>query len=409
MSQKDKGGRALLASCAAIFWPGAFIFSFPGLLGPYWQQTFQVGKGAVGQTLFLVLLAVGLFMFLVGRWQEKIGPPWLTAIGAILCSGSTMLLGYASSMVHIYVWSFVIGVSSAFIYIPAITVSQQWYPHKKGLVSGLVSLVFALSAALISPIFVQLLDYLTHNEIAFVLGLIALVCTLAAVPFVRFPDAKAALTPDLPQKTVFSDRDLTVPQSLRTAAFWFLWLAWALTGAAGVAMVTLSTAFGLARGLDMRQAVLILTAFNLTNGLSRLASGYLSDIIGRNVTMSLAFLAAGCAYFLMPYLEGLLIWCVLAAVVGYAFGTLFAVSAPLASDYFGLTHFGAIYGLVFTGYGFIAGPLGPWLSGLILDATGGNFKLVFSYLGFLCVVSAICTWLIRSAGGNSAASSGRQR
>ncbi len=48
-----------------------------------------------------------------------------------------------------------------------------------------------------------------------------------------------------------------------------------------------------------------------------------------------------------------------AAVVGFAFGTLFAVSAPLTTDCFGITHFGAISGLVFTVYGFVAGPLGP--------------------------------------------------
>ena len=408
LDQRVKRRRALIASCAAIFWPGGFIFSFPGVLGPHWQQVFLVGKGAVGQTLFFVLAAVGLFMFLAGRWQEKIGPAWLTAIGAILCGGCTMFLGYASSINHIYVWSFLIGVSSACIYIPALTVAQQWYPHKRGLVSGLVNLVFAFSAALISPIFVQLLNYLTHNEIAFVLGLIALVCGLAAVPFIRFPETKASITPHRPQTTVFSDRSLTVPQTLRTAAFWLLWMTWALSGAAGVAMIPLSTSFGLARGLGINQAVLILTAFNLANGLSRLASGYLSDIIGRNVTMSLAFLAGGCAYFLMPLVNGLAGWCISAAVVGYAFGTLFAVSAPLASDCFGLAHFGAVLGLVFTGYGFVAGPLGPWLSGLVLDATDGNFGWVFGYLGSFYVVSAIVIWFARPPGRISPSADGRQ-
>ena len=398
MKPYSKGGIALLASCLTIFWPGAFIFSFPGLLGPHWQQAFQVGKGAVGQTLFFVLVAVGLFMFFVGRWQEKIGPTWLTAIGALLCGVCTMLLGKATSIVHVYAWSFVIGASSAFVYIPTITVAQQWYPHKKGLVSGVVSLVFGLSAALISPVFARLLNYMTHEEIVFAMGLVSLVLTLAAVPFVRFPVKPAPASPEKSQKGLFSERDLTVSQTLKTKAFWFLWLAWTLTGAAGIAMVTLSTSFGLARGLDIREAVLILTAFNLTNGLSRLASGFLSDFIGRGVTISLACLAAGCAYFLMPYLEGIVTWCVLAAAVGYAFGTLFAVSAPLASDHFGLTHFGAIFGLVFTGYGFIAGPLGPWLSGLLLDVSGGNFKLVFSYLGFCCIISAVCIGLIRSPG-----------
>ena len=376
LDQRVKGRRVLIAGCAASFWPGGFIFSLPGLLGPHWQQTFLVGKGAVGQTLFFVLAAVGVFMFLAGRWQEKIGPACLMAIGAILCGGCTMALRYASNINHIYAWSFLIGVSSACIYIPALTAAQQWYPHKRGSVSGLVNFVFAFSAALISPVFVQLLNYLAHHEIVFAMGLTALVCGLATVPFIRFQETKASETTDTPETTLSSERDLTVPQALRTAAFWFLWMTWALAGAAGISMIPLSTSFGLARGLNINQAVLILTAFNLTNGLSRLASGYLSDIIGRNVTLSLAFLAAGCAYFLMPFWNGLAGWCILAAVVGYGFGTLFAVSAPLASDCFGLAHFGAILGLVFTGYGFVAGPLGRWLSGLVLDSTDGNCALV---------------------------------
>ncbi|MGD9079857.1 MAG: MFS transporter [Desulfobacterales bacterium] len=408
LDQKVKRRRVLIASCAAVFWPGGFIFSLPGLLGPHWQQTFLVGKGAVGQTLFFVLAAVGLFMFLAGRWQEKIGPAGMIAIGAILCGGCTMLLRYASSINHIYVWSFLIGVSSACVYIPALTAAQQCYPHKRGLVSGLVNFVFAFSAAIVSPIFVQLLNYLTHNEIVLVLGLTALVCGLAAVPFIRFPEVNASTTSHRPQTTVSSDRGLTARQALRTAAFWFLWMTWALAGAAGIAMIPLSTSFGLARGLGISQAVMILTTFNFANGLSRAASGYLSDIIGRNLTMSLAFLAGGCAYFLMPLLNGLAGWCILAAVVGYGFGTLFAVSAPLASDCFGMAHFGAILGLVFTGYGFVAGPLGPWLSGLVLDATDGNFGMVFGYLGSFYIVSGIVIWFTRPPGKIRLSADGKQ-
>jgi OFA family oxalate/formate antiporter-like MFS transporter len=81
---------------------------------------------------------------------------------------------------------------------------------------------------------------------------------------------------------------------------------------------------------------------------------------------------------------------VLAAVIGLAFGTLFAVSAPLATDCVGLTHFGAIFGLIVTAYGFVGGPLGPSLNGYLLDLTGGDFFLVFSYLGVFCIISGVC-------------------
>jgi len=53
-----------------------------------------------------------------------------------------------------------------------------------------------------------------------------------------------------------------------------------------------------------------------------------------------------------------------------------------------MVHFGAIFGLIFTAYGFLSGPLGPWLSGYILDLTRGNYTLVFSYLGMMYLASA---------------------
>lgn len=379
----------LIAACVAIFWPGAFIFSFPGIMGEHWQTAFTVGRGAIGQILFFVLAAVGIFMFLSGRWQEKIGPAWLTAIGGILCGTSTIIVGYASSIIHVYIWAFLVGASSSFIYIPAMTVVQQWYPGRRGLVSGLVSMVFGLSAAIMSPVFNLMHNCMDYKTMTLILGIVALISGLTAARFIQSPEIQAP-PKDKPLTDVrAAGPSLTVFESLKTRSFWFFWLTWALGGAAGIAMVSLSKPFGTSTGLTIQEAVLILTAFNLTNGMSRLISGHLSDIFGRNITITLTFLAAGCAYLLMPCLKGIILLAILAAVIGFAFGTLFAVSAPLAVDCFGMKHFGAIFGMVFTAYGFFAGALGPWLSGHLLDATNGNFKIVFIYLGIFCFASAL--------------------
>jgi OFA family oxalate/formate antiporter-like MFS transporter len=166
-------------------------------------------------------------------------------------------------------------------------------------------------------------------------------------------------------------------------------------GAAGIAMVTLAVPYGISRGQGAGSAVMILTAFNLSSGLSRLIMGFFSDKFSRTGGMSLTFLAAGSAYLLLPYVTGLVVILIPAAVIGYAFGTLFAVSAPLAVDCFGLKHFGAIFGLVFTAYGFLAGPLGPSLSGYLLDATGSDFSPVFSYLGCFCLISSFLVRRVR--------------
>jgi len=170
---------------------------------------------------------------------------------------------------------------------------------------------------------------------------------------------------------------------LKSREFWCLWLTWVFAGAAGASMLVLATGFGLSRGLNLTRAVILLTAFNLTNGCGRLISGYFSDSIGRTYTMAISFAGAGIAYLIMPHVAVPWLWAVMAAVIGFAFGTLFAVSGPLAVDCFGMAHFGAIFGLIFTAYGFLSGPLGPWLSGHILDVTRGDYTLVFSYLGLM--------------------------
>jgi len=104
-------------------------------------------------------------------------------------------------------------------------------------------------------------------------------------------------------------------------------------------MVSLAVPLGIGKGLGVYSAVFVLTAFNLTSGASRLISGVISDYFGRNRIMSLGFLLAGVAYFSLVYSGSFLVY-LLAAVIGFAFGTMTAVSAPLASDCFGLKHFG---------------------------------------------------------------------
>jgi OFA family oxalate/formate antiporter-like MFS transporter len=147
--------------------------------------------------------------------------------------------------------------------------------------------------------------------------------------------------------------------------------------------------YGLSKGFSMESAVLVLTAFNLMNGIGRIIMGFLSDLVNRTFAMSTTFLAAGVAYLLLPHVSGVAGTALLAAVIGLSFGTLFVISSPLAADCFGTRHFGAILGLVFTAYGFIAGLLGPSLSGYILDSTGGNFNVIFTYLALFCGMAGV--------------------
>ena len=219
----EKPGRALiLIACAcAIFWPGAFIFGFPGVMSQHWQQAFNVGGSAVGKTVFFVLIGATCFMYLCGRWQEKFGPGKLAALGAILCGSSVIWLGRAENMNAVYAWAFFTGASSAFIYVPALTVVQRWYPARRGLVSGFFNMAFGLAAGIMSPVFSALLSSWGYKTINLLLGCVALIVGLAASTLIRSPEVHL---PVPAADTVIEPTSRSVGEALKTREFWCLWL-----------------------------------------------------------------------------------------------------------------------------------------------------------------------------------------
>lgn len=401
MANQRSGYLAIIGSSAAIFWYGAFIFGFPGVMAPYWKNMFQVGQGALGHIMFAVLAAVGVTMFLVGRWQEKVGIRAMMTIGAVVCGLDFLMLAFVSNLYMIYLWAFVMGAGSCFVYVPGLTTVQRWFPAKRGLVTGIFNMVFGSSAAIMSPVFSYLLANLGYVPMIMVLAMAALLVGVVGSQFTDMPAGREAAAPAAARSSehpvLDEGRSLTPGRTVRTASFWFLWTTMALQGAACISMITLGTAYGLALGFKLESAVLILTTFNLANGIGRFVGGMLSDVAGRNRVMSLAFFGCSAAYFTLPHVNTLLILAILAIVVGFAFGTLFSVSAPLIVDCFGILHFGSIFGLVATAYGFVSGPLGPSLTGYMLDLTAGNYTVVFSYLGTMSLISAVLIRFVRPA------------
>ncbi len=362
------------------------------MLQPHWQGVLKVSKAAIGNTLFFVLFAVGSLMFVVGKLQQRYKVKTLVLLGSIISALSLIFLSRVNTLQGLYLWAFLIGASSAFIYIPTITAVQISYPHKKGLVSGIVNLSFGFSAALMSPVFYFMLKGLGYGPMCVLLAAFSLFFGVMSSFFITIPEERK----DSEQKvSILTERDLTVRSAIKTKAFWALWLTWAFQGAGCISMVSLAVNFGLSRGLDAREAVLILTCFNITNGLSRIFMGYLSDRFSGRLVMSSTFLLAGSAYIILFQIHSPLLYFIGAALVGLAFGTMFSVSAPLAAECFGLRHFGSIFGLIFTAYGYIAGLLGPTLSNYLLDITSANYTLVFMYLGSLCLFSSYLITLVR--------------
>nr|WP_321402104.1 MFS transporter [uncultured Desulfobacter sp.] len=398
------GLKAVVGSCMGVFWSGAMVFGYPGLLGRYWRQTYGVDTSATGAVMTLLLFSLGIFMFFGGKWHMKLGTGKCMQIGGAVMAMALVCLILAKDMTLVYAFGFLNGTSSCFIYGPGLTTVQNWFPHKRGFFTGIVNLVFGISGAIMTPVMAVLLEKCGYTNMNYILTALMAITCLVASKLTEMPNISNMSDDEKHAYAKLLDKagraksgqvmaaSMTVGQALRTKAFWMLWLVWCFMGAAGISMVGLSTGYAATLGIS---GVAVLTAFNLANGISRIIAGALSDYLGRHLTGAITFITAAAAYFMLPCTTSLLNITLLAACVGFAFGSLFAVTAPLATDLFGLKYFGMIFGLIFTAYGFVGGIVGPALAGFVLEVTRENYAYVFRYLGIFCVFAGILIMLTR--------------
>ena len=397
-----KGWFAVIACALATFNSGALFFGYPGLMTPFWRELLQVDAGATGLIMTFACLGVGCLTLVSGRLHPKIGTRRSFLLGAIILFVCMTVANHISNIVLVYVWAFLNGAGTGFIYGPSLTTVQHWFPQRRGLATGVVNLFFGTSAAVMSPIYKLLFNNLGYERMNYVVLAMIVIINLLALLFAELPDrislneeekrGREEIMEKLRQQSsakgpTLAAKDYTVKEALCSRSFWAVWFAWVFVGAAGISMVSLGGGFATSIAVS---SVVVITAFNLTNGIGRIVAGTLSDFIGRNATGCVAFLMGALGYVLLSFCRNLILVAILAAFVGFAFGTLFAISAPLVSDLFGLKHYSTIFSLVFVAYGFISGIVGPALAGQLLNATGENYTVVFFVLAAFCVIGAVC-------------------
>lgn len=402
-----KGWLAVIACALATFNSGALFFGYPGLMTPYWRELLQVDAGATGFIMTFACLGVGCLTLVSGSLHPKIGTRRSFLIGTVVLFVCMMVANQIDNIVLVYIWAFLNGAGTGFIYGPSLTTVQHWFPQRRGLATGIVNLFFGTSAAVMSPVYTLLQNNLGYKNMNYIVLAMIVIINLAALLFAELPDRtklseeekkdrqeildKMRLQADTKGPTL-ATKDYTVKEALKSRSFWAVWFAWVFVGAAGISMVSQGGNFATSIALP---SVVVITAFNLTNGIGRIVAGTLSDFIGRNATGCVAFVLGALGYVLIPFCRNPILVAVLAAFVGFAFGTLFAISAPLVSDLFGLKHYSTIFSLVFVAYGFISGIVGPALVGQLLKWTGERYTVVFPLLAVFCLVGALCIVLAR--------------
>jgi MFS family permease len=133
---------------------------------------------------------------------------------------------------------------------------------------------------------------------------------------------------------------------------------------------------------------LALTVDRITNGLTRPFFGWVSDRIGRENTMAIAFLMEAAAVTIMIlFRDNALVFVCLSAVVFFGWGEIFSLFPSTLTDTFGTQYATTNYGFLYMAQG-IGSVLGGPLAALLHDATG-SWLPVFGIIIALDILTGV--------------------
>ncbi len=370
--------------------------SSPQYVWTLFTKSFQDGLGSTLadiQWTFSILIILQTWLSpLQGYLVDKFGPRLLIAVGCLMSGAGWITSAYATSLMGLYLtYGLFCGVGTGIVYIGIIGLMVRWFPDRRGFATGMVAAGYGFGAILTTfPIDTMLKSSgYQHTLVVFgvILGIVGAVAALA----MRMPQA----TDKLPAPAVASTaKDVMPADMLKTKVFWLMFVMMTMMSTGGLMIISqfasFSRDFGVTKVLVFGLAALplALTIDRITNGLTRPFFGWVSDHIGRENTMAIAFLMEACAVAAMVLLrDNVLLFVLLSGVVFFGWGEIFSLFPSTLTDTFGTKSATTNYGFLYMAQG-VGSVLGAPVAAL-LYAKAGSWLPVFAIIITLDALTGI--------------------
>ena len=360
------------------------------------DNKYHWGRAAIQVAFSIFVLTETWLVPFEGYLIDKFGPNRMVGIAGGLIAIAWALNSYADSLTLLYLGAAIGGVGAGVIYGASVGNALKWFPDKRGLAAGLTAAGFGAGSALTIIPIANLIK--SHGfETAFLwFGLAqGLVVILVAVKL-RAPAAGEVDAPAAPAVQQ-SRRDYGWQEVLRTPVFWVMYAMFVMVGAGGL-MATAQLA-PIAKdfqvdnvpvsilGLTLPALTFALSLDRVLNGICRPFFGWVSDHIGRENTMFIAFLLEGIGIYALLLFAANPVWfVVLSGLVFFAWGEIYSLFPAICTDIYGRKFATTNYGMLYTAKG-TASLLVP-LANVLTTATG-SWHAVFIVAAILNIIAAV--------------------
>ncbi len=310
---------------------------------------------------------------------DKYGPRLMVAIGGVLCGFAWFLDSTATTLPMLYLAGAVAGIGAGMVYGTCVGNALKWFGSKRGLAAGLTAAGFGAGSALTVVPLINMIASSGYQHTFLVFGIIqGAVVVIASLFLVRPPATKPAEAPPS-TKVIQGTRDYAPTEVLKSPVFYVMYVMFVLVATGGLTAVAqlapIAKDFYIdgipvsILGLTMPALTFALSIDRVMNGVTRPLMGYISDRVGRENTMFVAFLLEGIGIFaLMKFGTSPIAFVILSGCVFFAWGEIYSIFPATTRDHYGQKFATTNYGMLYTAKG-TAALLVP-LSSIVTTATG---------------------------------------
>jgi len=384
----------LVASITSMVAVANYQYGWTLFVAPL-QKHFKAEQAVIQITITVFVLLETWLVPFEGWLVDKFGPRLLVALGGVLAAAGWFGSGKAETISSLYLWYAVAGIGAGIVYGTAVGSAMKWFPDHRGLAAGLTAAGFGAGAAFTVAPIANMIASAGYQQAFIKWGIIQGAVVVVAAMFLKSPPAgwlpktwRSKGSDEVKMRQIAVS--FTSGEMAETPHFWLMYVMMVLVATGGLMAVAqlapMAADFKVDKipvkflWLTMPALTLALSLDRLVNGFCRPFWGWISDHIGRENTMAVAFgLEAIAKVALLAFASRPLLFVILTAFTFFGWGEIFSLFPALCGDFFGRKHATENYGYLYTAKGtasvFI--PIGSALAaGKIFDFRADIMMLV---------------------------------
>ena len=365
------------------------------------DQKFHWGRAAIQVAFTIFVLTETWLVPIEGYLIDKFGPKIMICGSGALVAVAWVINSVADSLFLLYVGAAIGGIGAGVIYGGSVGNALKWFPDRRGLAAGLTAAGFGAGSALTVIPIANMIATSGYQSAFLWFGLGQGIIVMIVALFLRAPEVGEVAAPAAPavQQT---RRDYQPSEVLRTPVFYVMYAMFVMDGAGG--LMAIAQLAPIAKdfkvdgipvsilGLTLPALTFALTIDRVLNGVCRPFFGWVSDHIGRENTMFIAFFVEGIGiYALLLFAGNPVLFVILSGLVFFAWGEIYSLFPATCTDIYGRKFATTNYGMLYTAKG-TAALLVP-LANVLTTATG-SWHAVFYVAAILNIIAAVMALVV---------------